>query len=119
MSNRRAGVTYMSIDGVSYEIVEAANYKVSGVTRETVKGYSGVDGFKELPEQGMISAKVRDRVDLSLKSINAMTDVHVAMELANGKMVSGSAMWSIEVQEVDAGEGTFDLKFEGRDVREN
>jgi hypothetical protein len=116
---RLAGVAFLTIDGKSYQVAEGAKYQVSKITRETLSGQSGVDGFKEMPKPGTIGATIRDAGDLSVSKINQMTDVTVVLQLANGKVISGSGMWSTENQEVDTAEGKFEVNFEGPDVRED
>jgi hypothetical protein len=120
-SNRLAGTAYLTVDGQSYMVEAESSYKVSSVKRETLKGQSGVHGYKESPEEGMISATLRDAQGLSVASINAMTNANVMLKLANGKTIIGSGMWTVDVQEVKTSEATFEVKWECRDggVTEN
>ena len=49
---------------------------------------------------------------------NAMTNVTVTVELANGKTIIGRNMWTVEAQEVKTAEATFEVKWEGFSVEE-
>src|SRR5260363_379159 len=75
-------------------------------------------GYKETPHAGFISATLRDAGGLTVADFNAMTNVTVTVELANGKTVVGRNMWTVETQETKAAEGTFEVKWEGPFVEE-
>lgn len=117
-SQRLAGVSYLYIDGQSYMVAGDASYQVSRVSRETLSGQDRVHGYSEKPIPGHISATLRDASTLSVSSINAMTNSTVVLELANGKLITGRNMWSVDAQEVSTGEATFSVKFEGQHVEE-
>jgi hypothetical protein len=114
-SNRLAGIAFLTVDGQSYMLEADASYKVSIVKRETLTGQDTVHGYSEKPEPGMISATLRDAAGLSVASINGMTNSTVVLQLANGKTIVGSKMWTVDVQEVKTAEATFEVKWEGRD----
>ena len=117
-TNRLAGVAYLSVDGQSYMVAGEISYSVSSVKRESLSGPSGVQGYSEMPIPGSISVSLRDAGSLTVANFNAMTNVTVTAELANGKTIIGSGMWTVESQEVKTGEATFDVKFEGPTVEE-
>jgi hypothetical protein len=117
-TNRLAGTAFISVDGQTYMLAGDLGYSPSGVTRETLTGQDRVHGYSEKPKQGSISATLRDSGGLSVKSFNAMTNVTVTLELANGKTVLGRNMWTVEAQEVKTAEGTFEVKWEGFSVEE-
>lgn len=113
MANRLAGTAYLSVDGVSYLLRGEFAYNPSSVTRETLTGMDGVHGFSEKPMAGYISGTFTDEGSLSVAAFNAMSDVTVVCELANGKTIIGRNMWTVEAQEVKSGEATFDARWEG------
>lgn len=117
-TNRLAGVAYLSVDGKNYMLAGDFGYSVSKVSRETLIGQDRVHGYSEKPHAGMMSGTIRDAGGLSVASFNAMTNVTVTAELANGKTIIGSNMWTIEAQEVKTAEGTFEVKWEGFSVEE-
>ena len=117
-TNRLAGIAYLSVDGQTYMLAGDLGYSVSKVARETVTGQDGVHGYSEKPHAGYVSATIRDAGGLSVASFNAMTNVTVTCELANGKTIVGRNMWTTEAQEVKTAEGTFEVKWEGFSVEE-
>ena len=114
-----AGTAYVSVDGqVIARLVGELTYSVSKVKRTTLGGMDGIHGFKEEPTAPFISGSFRDAFDVSLASINAMTDVTVTCELKNGKVIIGKSMWTVDVQEVKTTEGAFDIRWESDTVTE-
>jgi hypothetical protein len=66
-----------------------------------------------MPRAPFISGTLRDSNNLTVNDFNNMTNVTISLELANGKMVTGKGMWTVEAQEVKAQEGTFEVRWEG------
>jgi hypothetical protein len=117
-TNRLAGVAYLSVDGQSFMLSGDLSYIVSKVKRETLIGQDGVHGYSETPVAGSISGTLRDGGTLSVAAINAMSNVSVVAELANGKTIIGRNMWTTEAQEVKTADATFEVKWEGFSVEE-
>lgn len=114
-----AGIAYFSADGVSYNVLmEAMMYRPSTVTRESLVGADTVHGFKETIKPGGMSCTLRDAGSLSVAAFNAMRNNTIVFELANGKTITGRNMWTIDAQEVNPGEGSFEVKWEGPSVSE-
>ncbi|MDO9714299.1 phage tail tube protein [Paracraurococcus lichenis] len=116
-AKRVAGISSITINGSSFALVDGLTYSPSSVRRETMTGLDGVHGYKELPVAGFIACTIRD-INTSVADFNGMTAATVQLIQANGKQVIGSLMWVVDVQEVDASEGTFSVRFEGVDVVE-
>lgn len=117
-TNRLAGIAYLSVDGQSYMLAGDLAYSPSKVTRETLIGQDRVHGYSEKPHAGFISGSFRDAGGLTVADFNAMTNVTVTAELANGKTIIGRGMWTVDAQEVKTAEATFDVKWEGMSVEE-
>lgn len=117
-TNRLAGVAYLTVDGTNYMLAGDFTYSVSKVARETLTGQDRVHGYSEKPVAGKMSCSVRDAGGLSVASFNAMTNVTVTVELANGKTIVGRNMWTVEPQEVKTAEAIFEVKWEGFSVEE-
>lgn len=117
-TQRIAGTAYITVDGQSLMLSGDVGYTVSGKRRETLIGQDGVHGYKETPIAGRITATLRDAAGLSLTALNAMTNVTVVVELANGKMIFGRNMWTVDAQEGKASEATVDVVWEGPKVEE-
>lgn len=117
-TKRLAGVAYLSVDGQSYMLAGDLSYSVSSISRETLIGQDRVHGYSEKPHAGSISGTLRDAGGLTVADFNAMTNVTVTCELANGKTVIGRNMWTTDAQEVKTAEGTFEVKWESDSVEE-
>lgn len=118
-TNRLAGTCYLTIDGANYMLSGDFSYKVSGVSRETLKGPDGVHGYSETPQQGYIAMTLRDSSTLSQADLNAMSNVTLVAELANGKTIIGRNMWATDQAETKVTDATIEVKFEGPSVTEN
>ncbi|HEX3984577.1 MAG TPA: phage tail tube protein [Acidisoma sp.] len=116
---RLAGVAALTIDGAPWNVVGDLEYSPTVVTRETIKGQTQVEGYSEMPQQGSISANLRDQGGTTVNSLNLMTNVTVIAQLANGKTVYGDAMWQVGEIAVNSQEGTFKITFEGASVIES
>lgn len=116
--NRLAGTAFLTVDGVSYMLAGDYEYSPSKVSRETLTGMDAVHGFSEKPIAGHISGTLRDSGGLSVASLNAMDNVTVVTQLANGKTIVGRNMWTVESQTAKAADGTIDVKWEGLSVTE-
>ena len=112
-TNRLAGIAYISVDGQTYPLAGELSYSTGSVKRETLVGQDQVHGYSEMPRAPFISGSFRDVGSLTVASFNAMTNVTVSLELANGKHVVGRGMWIVEEQTVKTQDGTFEVKFEG------
>ncbi len=117
-SRRLAGIAYLTVDGVSYMLAADCTYSVSSVKRETLTGQDGVHGYSEMPVAGFISGTFRDAYSLTVADFNAMTNVTVVVELANGKVVTARNAWTTDPQEVKTAEGTFEVRFDSAQVEE-
>ncbi|MDE3022260.1 MAG: phage tail tube protein [Pseudomonadota bacterium] len=119
ITNRLAGTANLTVDGQAYMVAGEFEYNPSVVTRETLVGMDGVHGYSEKPFQGHIYATLRDSGGLTVADLNAMSNVTVVAELANGKTIIGRNMWTIENQSSKAEDATIEVKFEGLSVTEN
>lgn len=117
-ARRLAGIAEIFIDGVAYDLVGDLIYSPSSIKRETLIGQSGVQGYKEMPVAGFISANLRDNGGIAVSDFNAMTSSTVQIALANGKQVLGTGCWAVETQESKTEEGVFEVKFESDSISE-
>ena len=115
---RLAGITGLTVDGNAYMVVSDITWSPSWLRRETLTGLDSVHGYSEVPVAGFIEATLRDSSAISVADFNAMTCVEVQVTLANGKLVGGASLWTVNVQEVRAAEGTFVVRWEGDQVAE-
>ena len=113
MSEQRAGVASLTIDGTNRDVKGELKYDPTSFKNERIGGQSGMLGHKRMPKDGSIGAKIMDDGTLTVRDFQDMTDVTIVAVLANGKTVSGSGLCQTGEIEVDTEEGTFDVKFEG------
>ncbi|EML7933209.1 TPA: phage tail tube protein [Providencia rettgeri] len=118
-TNRLAGTAYVTVNGLSIMVVGDFTYSPSTVKRETLTGMDFVHGYKEKPNPGFISCKVRDSGGTTVADFNDQTDVTIVAELANGKTIIGTGLWTVNTQEVKSEDAEFEVRWEGRSVTEN
>lgn len=112
-TNRLAGTANLTIDGQTYMLVGDFEYNVAKSTRESLVGMDDVHGYSEKPKAPHIGATLRDSGGLSVASLNDMVNVTIVVELANGKVIIGRNMWSVEDQTAKSTDATIDIKWEG------
>jgi hypothetical protein len=113
-SNRIAGTAFLTVDGTSYALVGEMEYNPGIVTRESLLGQDGVHGYKEMPQAPHISATIRDMNNMDVLTLNQMTNNTITVQLANGKLIVGRNMWTVESQTSKAQDGTIEVKWEGQ-----
>lgn len=113
-TQRLAGVAYIAVDGMTYMLAGDLSYSPGSVKRESLSGQDQVHGYSEMPRPPFISGTLRDAGSLTVNDFNNMTNVTISLELANGKLVTGKGMWTVEAQEVKTQEGTFEVRWEGK-----
>jgi len=112
-TNRLAGTANLRVDGRSYMLAGAFEYSPVQVARETLTGMDGVHGYSEKPQPSHIAGTLRDSGGLSVASLNAMTNVTIICELANGKTVVGRNMWAVESPAAKSEDATIEMRWEG------
>jgi Phage tail tube protein len=115
---RIAGVAALTINGAAWNVVGDLEYGPTTVTRETMKGQTQVEGYSEMPQQGSITANLRDQGSTTIFSLNQLTNATIIAQLANGKTVYGTPMWQVGEIAVNTQEGSFKITFEGPSVIE-
>lgn len=113
LTNAIAGTAFVSVNGITYQLEGSLAYSPVRVSRETLIGQSGVQGFKEMPAPGVIKGSFRDAGGLTVADFNAMRNVTVVCELANGKIVTGRNMWTVGPVEVDTADAKFEVEWNG------
>jgi hypothetical protein len=112
-TNRLAGTAYLSVDGQSYMLAGDFEYSPAVVSRETLTGMDSVHGYSEKPTAPHIACTLRDSGGLSVAQLNAMSNVTVVAELANGKTIIGRNMWTVEAQAAKSTDATVEVRWEG------
>lgn len=112
-TNRLAGTANLTVDGQAYMLAGEFEYSPSLVQRESLSGMDTVHGYSEKPIAPHIAGTLRDSGGLSVASLNAMSNVTLVVELANGKVIIGRNMWTVEAQTVKSTDATLEVKWEG------
>lgn len=118
-TNRIAGTANLTVDGKTYLLAGDFEYNPSKVSRTTLTGQDTVHGYSEMPRPGSISGTLRDAGGLRVSDLNGMTNVTIVAELANGKVIIGRNMWTVEDQTAKSTDATIETRWEGPSVTEN
>lgn len=118
MSKRIAGTCYFKADGESFNLRGSFTVSPDPYEREGVAGLDGVHGYTETQRVPYIEGEISDHADLSLKKIREMRDVTITAELANGKTYVLRNAWAASARDLNAGEGSMTLRFEGLECEE-
>lgn len=118
-NSRLAGVIALTLDGEAWSVVGDAEYGPSLVTRETLKGQSGVDGYSEMPNAPFFSANLRISASQPIASLNAKINSTLVAQLANGCTLFGFPLWQVGELSVNTQEGTVNCRFEGPSLIED
>lgn len=108
-----AGTAFLKVNGNQFQLRGDLNISIAGVEREGIAGLDGIHGPKEMPRVPFIEATLSDSSGLSLEDIMAIQDTTVTAELINGKVYILRNAWVATAIELDGGEGSFKVKFEG------
>ena len=90
----------------------------SGASNGTFALSAVIGGTNSGNTNGTFTGVALNGGGLTVADINAMTNVQVTCELANGKTIVGGQMWTVESQDVDTSEASFDVTWEGLSVTE-
>lgn len=110
---RIAGVAFVYVDGRQYPLRGNLNISIDTIEREGVAGQDGIHGFIERPRVPFIEGDFSDIGGLSLMTLQAMCDVTVTAELANGKQYILRNAWTSTAREFNAADGMASVRFEG------
>ena len=115
MGVRKGGIITVQIDGQRYQAKGAFTYGLGKATREAIVGHDEVHGYKETPVAPFIEGEFTDSADLSLETLNNVTDSTVTLELANGKVIALRNAWCTNPDGLGASteEGNIAVRFEG------
>ncbi len=118
-TKRIAGTAYLLVDGKQYPLGGKLTVSPDASERSGMAGLAGVTGYKETPRVPFIEGEFHVPAELSLKAVAALTNVTVTAELANGKRYTARNAWSAGARELDAGEGTMQIRFEAPEIDED
>ena len=115
---RIAGVAYVFVDGRQYPLRGNLVISTDTIERTGVAGEDGIHGFTETPRVAWDEGDFSDIAGLSLMTLQAMCDVTVTAELANGKQYILRNAWTSTAREFNAADGQATVRFEGMAAEE-
>ncbi|MFP3943815.1 MAG: phage tail tube protein [Alphaproteobacteria bacterium] len=118
MSNRRAGIIFLKINGRQHDARGNFTYNLGVPKREAIVGADGVHGHKEMPKAPFIEGEITDRGDLDVEALQRLDDVTVTLELANGKVILLRNAWYAADGDAQTEEANIQVRFEGLSAEE-
>lgn len=118
MSQRRAGILFLKVDGTQYDAKGSFTYNLGVPKREAIVGADKVHGFKESVQPAFIEGEVTDSSSLDLKTLLQLDGVTATLELANGKVIVLRNAWYAGDGNVQTEEGNIVLRIEAESGEE-
>jgi hypothetical protein len=110
---RVAGTAFFKIDGLQYSLKGALSIQPLSEERAAVTGMDGIHGYSETPIVPFISVELTKTPGLSMAAIGAVTNSTITAECADQTVYALRNAWFAGQSEVNGGEGTVTLRFEG------
>lgn len=117
MSNRFAGVTYLTSNGTPLPVRSNVTIHTSKMVRTGIAGLDGVHGYSEVPTVPAIELDISMKEDVDVESLQVLDDGTVMTELANGQVWTLVQAWRAGPGDINASEGTMRVRFEGMDIQ--
>ena len=113
---RVAGIAYLKVDGQQYDLVGNFSVSPSMIERAMLAGQDGVHGYSEMPRVPYIEGDIRLAPGLTVAQLDAMTNVTVTTELANGSTYSLQQAVTTAAHTINTRDGIVHVKWEGMDA---
>lgn len=120
MSQRRAGILSLKVDGANYDAKGNFTYNIGRPKREAIVGADRVHGYKEMPQVSFIEGELTDSAGLSLDALVKLQDATATLQLANGKVIVLRKAWYAADGNAQTEEGNIQLRLEaesGEEIR--
>ena|ERR1041385_2365096 len=118
MSQRRAGILFLKVDGQRFDAKGNFTYNIGRPKREAIVGADKVHGFKETVQPAFIEGELTDSGDLDLSVLTQLDGVTATLELANGKVIVLRNAWYAGDGNVQTEEGNINLRLEAEQGEE-
>jgi predicted heme/steroid binding protein len=118
MSQRRAGIIQVQVNGEVYDAKGNFSYNLGRPMREAIIGADAVHGFKETPQVPFIEGEFTDRGSLDVATLVTLEDATVTLSLANGKVIVLREAWFAGEGTANTEEGNIAVRFEGAGAEE-
>lgn len=117
MAQNTVGTAFFRINGVQYDLPGEMKLTVLTEKRNALVGLDGSVAPQIEYQSPMIECTVRDASNVDLVAISKMEGVTVTVEMANGTVWELSNAFYTGDGELDAKEGTFQVRFNGQKIR--
>lgn len=118
MAQRIAGTAFLKIDGNMLPLRGNFTVSPSAVERTFLAGQDYVHGYQELPRVPWIEGDISSTPEVSMEDLEAMVEVTVTAELANGKVYVLKEAGCKSALENNTREGQFRVRWEGTTCEE-
>lgn len=112
------GTAFLSYDGNQLTLAGDLTVSPDIIEREGKAGLSGVAGFTEMNRVPFIEGTFYTVTELSVTEIAAITNATVTAELGNGRTYVLRNAWVSGTREINAADGTVQIRFEGENCSE-
>ncbi len=113
MSKRMAGIAYIKVDGVQFEVKGNIEAPVTQFKREPVMGLAGQIGFKETAREQYVKFDAGFTSDFPINQINTVTNATITVEYANGMVYTLTNAYETGDTGANGEEGSVGLYFSG------
>lgn len=117
-ANRIGGIAFLKVDGRQYPLRGSFTVSPSPTERTGIAGQDYVHGYTEIPRVPFIEGDVSTTPEVSLETLQDVTDATVQAELANGKKYVLRNAWTKSAFEINTRDGQIRVRFEGLDCQE-
>ena len=118
MSQRRAGIIALQVNGEVLDAKGSFSYGLGAPQRTAIIGADGVHGFTEAPQAAFIEGEITDRGTLDLAALTRIENATVTLTLANGKVVALRQAWYAADGVGNTEEANIAVRFEGASAEE-
>ena len=113
MGKRVAGICYVKLDGVQFEVKGGIEVPLTETKKEPVMSTSGMAGFKEEPIVPFVKLTAIFTADFPMDKVRTGTGMTVTAEMPNGKVYTLSGAEVMGENSVKGDEGEIELEFNG------
>lgn len=118
MSQRRAGLIQLQVDGEVFLAKGNFTYNLGRPNREAIVGSDAVHGYREEAQVAFVEGEITDRQDLDLDRLVTMSEVTVTLTLGNEKVIVLRDAWYAAEGTGNTEEGNIAVRFEGANAEE-
>jgi hypothetical protein len=118
MAVRVAGIAFLKVDGGILPVRGNFTVSPSALERTMIAGQDYVHGYQELPRVPWIEADITSDPIVSMEDLEAMVEVTVTAELANGHVYVLKEAACKSALENNTRDGQFRVRWEGTTCEE-